>query len=60
MPHVARLRFNVFKNCPNKNLNIQDGPRLVPKTSKYHIDHHVLHTPTNGATVEVTGGIPMI
>ncbi len=45
MPHVARLRFTVFKNCLNKNLNIQDGPRLVPKTSKYHIDHHVLHTP---------------
>ncbi len=46
MPYVVRLRFTLFKHRLNKNTNIHDGPRQVPKTSTYHLNHQLLPTPT--------------
>ncbi len=45
LSHIVRPHFTVFKHRLNKNPDIHDGPRLVPKTSTYHIDHQLLPTP---------------
>jgi len=42
--HVSALP--IFKHRLNNNPNFHDGPRLVPKTSTYQINHQLLPTPS--------------
>jgi len=47
MPHIAPLRFNLFKRRFDNDPYIHDGPRMIPKTSTYQINHQLLPIPLN-------------